>query len=93
MADLKPETIEPDPAATSLENDQTVNGNGTDASAPTTAEDAKPSETVAPDVAEDVKDSKPAAESQQPRRNENKNKFDPSTLPETDDHSEIRKQV
>jgi lupus La protein len=35
MSDLKPEVVEPDPAATSIANDETVNKPKEDASAPT----------------------------------------------------------
>ncbi|KAI9693175.1 MAG: hypothetical protein M1822_005171 [Bathelium mastoideum] len=118
MADLKVEAVEPDPSATSLPNDQTVNEKLANTAEPAKEHAATPEEDVAkaqePKKAngaekeekntEEAKSRDKHADSDD-RKNYHKkrndgqwvrrdnNKFDPSTLPETDDPDEIRKQV
>jgi len=54
MSNLPVETTEPDPAATSISNDETVNQNGGDPSAPTNS-DTGMAEAEKPNGAEEVK--------------------------------------
>ncbi|TVY37269.1 La protein-like protein [Lachnellula occidentalis] len=131
MSDLKVEATAPDPAATSISNDETLNKTGGDPSAPTDTDSVmaeaapeKPDGTaeVKKEETADVKMEKngeatPAKENGDSKRessekhnskkaggygdreqkpwvkHENRSKYDPSVLPDSDDPKEMRAQV
>lgn len=95
------EAVEPDPAATSLQNDETVNAKQEEKTDTNGAEAAKELEKAngEKDETEDTKKNE-----ENPRRSgrkhqgryekrENNSKYDPSVLENTDDHKQIRAQV
>ncbi|RDW92054.1 hypothetical protein BP5796_01448 [Coleophoma crateriformis] len=99
MSAIPVETIEPDPAATSISNDETVNQNGSDSAAPTTTEDAVVDANA---VKEETSNEKNGSSENKYRHSQyekrklnrrNESKFDPTALPTTDDPVKIRAQV
>lgn len=123
MSAIPIEATEPDPASTSLPNEETVNKPTGDPSAPTDTvlEDAKVEATAANGSAIEEESGKTGENgavtegkdgekkervprqrtysngmlktSAHEREGKNNSKYDPSVLPETDDHKKIRAQV
>lgn len=86
---LPVEAVEPDPSATSLPNDETVNKENGDSSSPTEAKDAT-EQAVGAVKTDDAEGKKPLKTSSKGFEG---SKYDPTVLPVTDDAQLIRNQV